>query len=137
MPAKTYHFPFIASLHDIDAAGVMFFAHYFQHAHDAYEAFMAEIGFSLPALIRQGTLLPLVHSEADFLLPIRHGEQLLIEIQVERLGKASFTLGYRYLDSRERVAARLKTSHVTLNPEDWQPMALPRALHAVLTEYAA
>ncbi|MEN8166114.1 MAG: thioesterase family protein [Pseudomonadota bacterium] len=137
MPAKIFRYPFIASLHDIDAAGVMFFALYFQHAHDAYEAFMAEIGFSLPRLIRQGTLLPLVHSEADFLLPIRHGEQLTIEIQLERLGSASFTLGYRYLDSRERVAARLKTSHVTLNPEDWQPMALPRALHAVLTEYAA
>ena len=34
-------------MHHIDAAGVMFFGHYFDLAHDAYEAFLTEISFSV------------------------------------------------------------------------------------------
>ena len=125
-----------ASLYDIDAAGVMFFAHYFRHAHDVYEAFMAEIGSSLPRLIEQRTLLPLVHSEADYHLPVRHGEQLTIALQLERLGNSSFTLGYRFLNRTGQEAAHLRTTHVMLNPVDRQSMSLPEALRSELSRYA-
>ena len=45
---QTYNYHFTTSLHDIDAAGVLFFAHLYRHAHDAYEAFMSDIGFNGP-----------------------------------------------------------------------------------------
>ena len=91
----TFEHRITASLHDIDAAGVMFFAHYFRHAHDAYEAFMTDIGFALTDLIGNRRMLPLVHSEADFLLPVEHGDQLNINLQLERIGTTSFLTEFR------------------------------------------
>lgn len=136
MPSKTFSHPINITLHDIDAAGVMFFADYFRHAHDAYECFMAEIGFPLPQLIHQRTLLPLVHSEADFLLPVHHGDRLRIEIHLERIGTSSFTVGYQFLDTQAREVARIKTTHVLLHPGKRSPMGLPKTLLKSLDVYA-
>ena len=136
MPQLTYTQNFTASLHDIDAAGVMFFAHYFRHAHDVYEAFMASIDQGLPESIRQHRLLPLVHSEADFLRPVRHGDRLQVSLQLERIGNSSFTVSYRFINAQKEEVARLKSTHVLLDPERHSPMNLPEALRLRLTEYA-
>ncbi|MDJ0805376.1 MAG: thioesterase family protein [Gammaproteobacteria bacterium] len=132
-----FTYPFTANLHDIDAAGVMFFAHYFRHAHDAYEAFMARIENGLPELIAQQTIIPLVHSEADFLLPVCHGDAVTIELSLERIGNSSFTLSYRFIDPQDRLSARVRTTHVMLGSGDRKPMALPETLSKTLQEYTA
>ena len=137
MTSKTFRHPLNVSLHDIDAAGLMFFGHYYRHAHDAYEAFMRDLGLSLPELVRGGTLLPLVHSEADYLLPVRHGDRLNMEISVKRLGTSSFTLRCRFLDDQARDAARVETTHVMLDAETERPKELPESLHGILNEYLA
>lgn len=124
-------------LHDIDAAGVMFFAHYFRHAHDVYEAFMASLDQGLPELIRRRSLLPLVHSEADFKRPVRHGDQLQVFLQLERIGNSSFTVRYRFLNAQNEEVALLRSTHVMLNPEGQNPMNLPESLRDRLTEYIA
>lgn len=55
-----YEYRFRVRLHVVDHAGVMFFPHLFVHAHDAYENFMADLGFDLSTLIEAGVArLPL------------------------------------------------------------------------------
>lgn len=126
-----YHFR--VALHDIDAAGILFYGHLFRHAHDAYEAFMAGIGFPLAEIIRAGDpLLPLVHAEADYLLPLRHGEAIQVELGVLRLGFAAFTLGYRFRDDQGQLRARARTVHVRLSPDRAGSAPLPPALVAAL-----
>jgi len=120
---------FIVALHDTDAAGVLFFAHLFRHAHDAYEAFMAEIGWPLPALIRDGELaLPLVHAEADYLRPMRHGARVAIEVQVRRVGRTSFQIGYCFTDAAGEPAATARTVHACIRLADGRPEPLPAGL---------
>jgi 1,4-dihydroxy-2-naphthoyl-CoA hydrolase len=136
MRQKAFSYPYLAKLHDIDAAGVMFFASYFRLAHDAYEGFMAEIGFSLPELIRQGRRLPLVHSSADFLQPIRHGDSLQVHVRIERIGDTSFTIDYLFVTDRGMQAARLQTRHVLINPENRRPLTLPEPLRRALQPYS-
>ena len=136
MHQKTFSYPYIVKLHDIDAAGVMFFASYFRLFHDAYEGFMAEIGFSLPELLRQGQALPLVHSSADFLLPIRHGDSLQIHLRIGRIGDTSFTADYQFVTNGGMQAARLQTRHVLINPENRRPLPLPESLRQALQPYS-
>ena len=136
MREKTFSYPYLTKLHDIDAAGVMFFASYFRVAHDAYESFMAEIGFSLPDLLRQGQQLPLVHSTADFLQPVLHGEALRIGVGIARIGDASFTVDYLFRTAQEMQAARLQTRHVLINPADRRPLSLPEPLRQALQRYS-
>ncbi len=129
MSAKPFEYRFSIRLHDTDGAGVLFFAHLLRHAHDAYEAFMEQAGFSLAELIAgAGPLLPLVHAEADFLAPLRHGEQMCVRLGLSRLGSSSFTLAYEFLGSDGNIRARARTVHVALAAAGGKSVPLPDGL---------
>jgi len=120
---------FTVPLHEIDAAGVLFFTHLFRHAHDAYEAFMSSIGFSLNSILDAKVYqLPLVHSEADFLRPIQHADEICIQLQVTRIGQTSFSLSFRFLDSEDFELALVRTVHVAKDPETAKSRPLPEDL---------
>jgi len=118
---------------DIDAAGVVFYAHLFRYAHEAYEHFMQQIGCSLQELLAEGSyLLPLVHAEADYRWPLRHADKLKIELRLKRLGRTSFTLGYRVLAEDQTEHASLETVHVALDRTTQRPLSLPDSLREAL-----
>ena len=127
---------------DIDAAGVVFYAHLFRYAHEAYEHFMQQIGCSLQALLAEDSyLLPLVHAEADYRRPLRHADKLHIELRLKRLGQTSFTVGYRVLGEDQTEHASLETVHVALDRKTKRPVALPdslrKALHQLIPDAAS
>ena len=118
---------------DIDAAGVVFYAHLFRYAHEAYEHFMQQIGCSLQALLAEDSyLLPLVHAEADYCRPLHHADRLKIELRLTRLGQTSFTLGYRVLAEDQTEHASLETVHVALDRTTQRPLSLPDSLREAL-----
>lgn len=126
---------FTVRLHDVDAAGVMFFARLFVHAHDAYEDFMARQSLELEKLIGAGTRLPLVHASADYLLPLRHGERVSVALEVEKLGRTSFTVAYA-LRCGDELRARLQTVHVFLAGQGGVPSPLPEEIRQRLLPYS-
>ncbi len=128
-----FHGRFTVRLHDTDAAGVMFFGHLFRHAHDAYEAFMADLGFPLDGLIRaQRWQLPLVHAEADYSAPMRHGDMVNVAVSVAEIGRSAFTLTYDFRGSEGRRCAAARTVHVCISAAAGGKCPLPPALRAAL-----
>ena len=123
---------FTVRLHDIDAAGVMFFGHLFRHAHDAYEALMVGRGRPLAGLIQAGVRLPLVHAEADYRQPLRHGEEIQVEVACEALGGSAFTLVYRFCDAGGVLRATARTVHVHLAADGAGSAPLPDEIRRVL-----
>jgi 1,4-dihydroxy-2-naphthoyl-CoA hydrolase len=132
MPSQGFEYRFRVRLHDIDAAGVMFYGHLFRYAHDAYEGFMGALGVPLYGLIRAGRRLPLVHAAADYLMPLRHGEEIGVEVGVETLSASSFTLAYGFRDGAGILRARARTVHVHLAADGRGAAPLPEWLRAVL-----
>jgi 1,4-dihydroxy-2-naphthoyl-CoA hydrolase len=131
MSAPASEHRFRVALHDTDAAGVLFFAHLFRHAHDAYEAWMADIGFPLDSMIRDGELkLPLVHAEADYRRPLRHGDEVRVQLSVGDVGEGSFSLNYRFLTADGQSAAHAETVHASIDGSGAR--ALPPRLIAAL-----
>ena len=97
-------------LSSVDKAGVVFYPELFRHAHDVYEAFMASIGYPLERLFEKGLhAIPIVHAEADYRLPMRHGEAFLVKLRVQRLGTTSFTLSYDFVGPGGQVCAQVTT----------------------------
>ncbi len=132
----TFCYRFSVRLHDVDAAGILFFANLFRYAHDAYEEWMASIDCGLSAMLANGIArLPLVHAEADYLEPIRHGETITIDVAVVRLGKRSFTVGYRFLARTQSLKAKAKTVHVYTEAEQTQSQLLPPWLAKAIGPY--
>ena len=133
MSLTPFKYRFRVRLHDTDAAGVLFFAHLLRHAHDAYEDFMEQSGLPLAELIPEaGPHLPLVHAEADFLAPLRHGDEVRVHLRLARLGNSSFTLGYTFLDNNGEIRARARTVHAALDPEGGSSVPLPDGLRRQL-----
>jgi 1,4-dihydroxy-2-naphthoyl-CoA hydrolase len=128
---------FRVALHDTDAAGVLFFAHLFRHLHDAYEALMANIDFPVDRMIREGALgLPLVHAEADFRRPLRHGNEVHVQMSVSELDRMQFTVGYRIWHGDQEVATAL-TVHAAIDPVTRRRMPLPDSLRGALETLSA
>lgn len=132
MPTPGFDYRFRVRLHDTDAAGIMFYGHLFRHAHDAYEGFMSSLGLPLDGLIRAGCRLPLVHAEADYLMPLRHGDEIRVEVGVAVLGGAKFTLAYGFRDEAGALRARARTVHVHVAERGVGAAPLPDELRAAL-----
>ena len=133
MNEQNFKHPITIPFQDIDAAGILFFAHLFRYAHETYERFMSAHDHSLAEILKNGEyLLPLVHAEADYKQPLRYGESITIELNVKRLGDSSFTLQYHCLDSAGKVRAVIETVHVTLDASQKRPIPIPDSLRTVL-----
>ncbi|MBB1072964.1 acyl-CoA thioesterase [Rhodoferax sp. 4810] len=127
------------TLHDIDAAGVMFFAQVFRYAHDVYEQWMTQQGFSLAQIVReQQFALPLVHASADYHAPLRHGDVVDVILSIAELKNSSFTLQYQFVpvagqsvNSINQVnppAVTVTTVHVCIHQQSGKKRALPNEL---------
>ena len=126
-------YAFRVAFHEVDRAGVLFFAHLFRHAHDAYEAWLASRGVTLGELAEgRPCRLPLVHAEADYLAPLRHGEEIGVTLAVEVVGDSSFTLACELRGPDGGLRARVRTVHVAVDPTTERPMSLPVSLREVL-----
>ena len=61
--------------HDTGAAGRLYFANQFRLAHEAYEAFMASLGFPIGDILKAGRFgLPIVRAEADYKAALSVGD---------------------------------------------------------------
>ncbi|HFD79745.1 MAG TPA: acyl-CoA thioesterase [Gammaproteobacteria bacterium] len=128
--------PFIVPLQDVDAAGVVFFAHAFRYAHETFERFMAHIGHPLPELLGAGEyLLPLVHAEAEYQKPLRHGDRFEVQLWISLLGEHSFHVSCRIVDAAGEECVTLTSIHVLTERADGQPATLPPPLREALAIY--
>ncbi len=137
MTKRPFEYPIEPKLHEIDPAGVMFFAHLFRHMHDAYEAFMDAAGLPLPDILaRADYRLPVVHAEADYLAPIRQGERLGIRLHPGEPGEHSFRIDYAFVDPAGAERARAHSVHACIDAASGASRSLPEAVRAVLTSSA-
>jgi len=124
-------------LHEIDAAGVVFFGTYFTIAHQAYEQALLANGFDLALLLAAGQqALPMVHAEADYQSPLRYGDTVTIGVTCGRIGERSFTLEY-VLTKLGTPVARLRHIHACLDVAAKRSTTLPAALVAALQKLVA
>ena len=114
---------------DVDLAGVLFFGRIFDYCHQAYEEFVVSSGAD-PARYFAGDayLVPIVHAEADYRSPIRHGEPVTITIDVTRVGRASVALRYRVTGTKEDLRVEVATIHAFVERQAMKPTSIPEQL---------
>lgn len=131
-----YRIDAVLRLPDTDAAGILFYGNYFRLAHEAYEAFMDNIDFGLPYVLSDAEILLLIaHAEADYKTSLVLGDDYTIAIRVEKIGRTSFELRYRFLDDTGELTSSLKTVHVAVSKETGEPVGLPESLKKGLSKY--
>lgn len=120
-------------LHHTDAAGLLFFGHQFNMAHDAYESFMEQIGFAFAGIIRDSDfLVAIVRAEADFTAQLNVGDRLEIALSAEKVGETSYTLVYELKKTDDSPAGTVRTVHVCIDKTTRQKRPLPEELRQAL-----
>lgn len=116
---------------DVDAAGIVFFARFFDYVHGAYEGFLAAAGAPLPEVLREKSwAAPLRHAEADYLRPARYGDILLIELVAAHSEQSEITLGWRATSKGQagKPCAVVQTVHTFVRPDDFQRISVPQEI---------
>ncbi len=110
---------------EVDAARIVFFARFFNYAHEAMEALLGGLDGGYVRLINERRIgMPAVHVTCDFKSPLRFGDVARIETRAARIGNKSVT--YRYDIFRKADAAHVATIEHTCAVTDLDAMrAIP------------
>ncbi len=99
---------------EVDAAGIAFFARFFNWCHEAMERFFDGVpGGYVGLIIKRRVGFPAVHVKADWKAPLRYGDVAKIETSIVHIGMTSTTL--RYVLTRMSDGVHVATiEHVTV-----------------------
>jgi YbgC/YbaW family acyl-CoA thioester hydrolase len=120
--------------YDADPAGIIFYASIFKYVHAAYEDFMRSLSTERNFFFDQDYILPIMHAEADFIKPIKVGDELVVEVVVSMIKKSSFEMSYRFYRDKE-FTAMAKTVHVCVYREKFEKIELPKDFYAKLSQH--
>ena len=120
---------------EVDAAGIVFFARFFGYAHEAMEAFFADVDGGYSGLILTRRIgLPAVKTGAEFSSPLRYGDVARIETTSTRVGGRSADLRY-VLTCGERLAAVVTHTVVTTDLRSMRSCEMPADVRRVLERH--
>lgn len=120
--------------YDADPAGIIFYASIFKYVHAAYEDFLRSLSTERNFFFDRDYILPIMHAEADYVRPIRVGDELKIEVSVSLLKTSSFELTYRFYLG-DQFTSMVKTVHVCVLKEKFEKIELPSDFHLKLSSH--
>jgi YbgC/YbaW family acyl-CoA thioester hydrolase len=127
---------FTVPFDEADGEGIVFFGNYFRLAHRALEQWLPQVGIPWKEWFDNAEFgVPLRHVEADYLKPLRPGDEYEVKIAVVDLGESSVHFSYVMLIG-SAVVAKLKTSHVFVSRPDMKKLNVPADLVARLKKVA-
>lgn len=104
------------SFGDTDPARRIYFVRIFEFAHRCLEDYAIKKGIYSKWFEKVEWGTPVRHSEAEYLKPLRPGDEVQIKMFAEKLGKTSFTWRFEVFKADELMAV-VKTTHVTVHIE--------------------
>ncbi|MFY9211561.1 MAG: thioesterase family protein [Aestuariivita sp.] len=105
-----------------DPAGIVFYPRYFEMINDATEAFFDEALGCPWEILHETANIPTVEITTRFSAPSRHGDALIIRLEVTRLGRSSLGLRFQATcggETRFVANSTLVRIAKTGRPEPW------------------
>lgn len=116
---------------ETDQQGVVFNMWYLAYFDDALVALLADGGLEYAQMMTDGTDVQLVHSEIDWVGPLRYGDDAVIAVAVRHIGTTSFTLAFT-VRGADTVVARGQTVYVVVATDGSGKQPIPARLRTVL-----
>ena len=116
--------------YEADSAGIMFFGNIFRIIHEAYEEFLQTPQNDY--FVKGDIVLPIVHTESDYFIPLKIHENIGINLTVSKLQDRSFELSYEVLNAEGKTAIKAKTIHVCVDNKNFEKVNLPEDLRELL-----
>ncbi|MFO7525787.1 MAG: acyl-CoA thioesterase [Ignavibacteriaceae bacterium] len=113
------------NFYDCDPAGIIFYSRVFEFAHSAYEQLIQSIEKDEDYWNNDKYIVPIIKTEANYIKPIKNGDEITINVKVNQLRSSSFELQYEMLNESGEPLCSVKTVHVFVNKQSWEKMDMP------------
>lgn len=122
-----------------DPAGIVFYPRYFELINGVVEDWCAQgLGMSFHEMhMVQGIGLPTVHIETDFVKTSVMGDELVAELRVIKLGRASVTVEIRMLGQEQDLRLTARLVLVMAQVQERKAIALPSEFREQMQNYLA
>jgi acyl-CoA thioesterase FadM len=131
------HFQKEFQLHfrEADPAGIMFFGNIFSLAHDCFEDFIQAAGFTWKDWFHtKDYLIPIRHTESNYLKPFLPGDTYQIQASVSRMGNSSFQMKYVF-KNKDVTHAQVTMTHTFLDARTKDKISVPDLVRTRLKVY--
>lgn len=120
-------------LRDTDATGVLYFNQLQRLALEAFEDFLISKQLPLREILeKKNFLMPIVRAESDFTAPLRIGDEVAIEVAIDKVGISSLSMQYAFYDAmRALPVGKALIVHVCVDRATFQKIPLPEELQLV------
>jgi 4-hydroxybenzoyl-CoA thioesterase len=120
-----------------DPAGIVFYPRYFELINGVVEDWCAQaLGMSFHEMhMVQGIGLPTVHIETDFVKTSVMGDELVAELRVIKLGRASATVEVQMLGQEQDLRLKAQLVLVMAQVKERKAIALPDTLREQMQKY--
>jgi len=126
----TFSAEFSVRFGEIDQARVVYYPRFFHYFHQAFEEWFAQaLGVSYPDLVlKENVGFPSVRIETEFLKPLRYGDRIRVDLELEEIGRTSITVRYTLVRLTDgQVSARATIKNVAINNDTFQPVPITDA----------
>jgi 4-hydroxybenzoyl-CoA thioesterase len=122
-----------------DPAGIVFYPRYFELINGVVEDWCAQgLGMSFHEMhMVQGIGLPTVRIETDFVKTSVLGDELIAELRVTKLGRASATVEILMLGQEQDLRLKAQLVLVMAQVQERKAIALPAQLREQMLKYLA
>lgn len=121
---------------ETDKMGYVYYGRYLEYFEQARTELVRETGFPYNELEEQGIMLPVIHAELDYKMPVFYDELMQIEVLIHEWPMVKLDTYYRVLT--ERTGQSHVNGRVTLcfmNEKNRRPRRVPEAFLERLMQY--
>ncbi|HSD63592.1 MAG TPA: thioesterase family protein [Ignavibacteriaceae bacterium] len=112
------------NFYDCDPAGIIFFSKIFEICHSAYEDFINSFRLKSNYWNNENYAVPIIHSEAEYFLPLKPADKISVEVVVNQLKDSSFELKYICKNVEGEITNEVKTVHIFIDKKVWKKIPI-------------
>ncbi len=101
--------------HDTDCGNVVYYANYLKYFEEARTLYMAEKGFSVPALMERGKFFVVARQEVEYKYPVRYGDQITVDTKVLEISDIKIVFENVITNQNGRLCTKGKTTLVCVD----------------------
>lgn len=139
-PTTPYRARLEVQFSDIDQARIVYYPRFIHYFHVAMEQFFRDVvGIAYPQIMNDHKLgHPTVHLDVDFRVPLRYGDQVEIDVRLEKVGTTSVIWRYDvFVAGDATLHARGRVVTVNIDLETFEKLPFPDWLRSKLDDYRA
>lgn len=103
--------------HDTDCGNVVYYANYLKYFEEARTLFMAEKGFSVPALMQKGLYFVVARQEVEYKFSLRYGDEIEVSTKVLEISDIKIVFENIITNQNGRLCTKGKTTLVCVNAQ--------------------